>query len=83
MTLTIEIQPQVEGRLRAEAAELGLSLEELATRRLRVSFLSDEENEDLEDEIDLAAVRRARLEDDPNDHKTLDDLRAALAQRAR
>lgn len=81
MTLTLEIQPPIENRLRAEAAALGVSLEELATRRLRASFLSDEEREDLEDELDLAAMRRAREESDPADRKTLDDLRAAMAER--
>ena len=58
--LTIEIEPQIEARLRAQAAERGVSLEAEAARRLAFSTLSDEEREELEDERDVAAANRAR-----------------------
>lgn len=81
MALTLELKPETEARLRALALERGETPESLAAARLAVSFLSDEEREELEDERDLAAMERARLENDPGEHKTLDDLRAALAER--
>ena len=60
MPLTIEIEPQIEARLRAQAAERGVSVEAEAARRLAVSTLTDEECEELEDERDVAAANRAR-----------------------
>lgn len=81
MTLILELEPETEARLRALALERGEAPEKLAAARLAVSFLSDEEREELEDELDLAAMERARLENDPTERKTLDDLRTALAER--
>jgi hypothetical protein len=81
MTLTLELSPQTETRLRAIAQEKGATLEAVALKRLDVSLLSEEELEALEDELDIAAARRAREEDDPAERKTLDDLRAALNRR--
>ena len=77
MSLTIEIEPQLEVRLRGQAAERGVSVEAEIARRLTFSTLSDEEREELEDELDVAAANRAREEDraNPNARKTLDDLR--------
>lgn len=85
MRLTIEIEPQIESRLRAQAAERGVSVEAEAARRLSLSTLTDEERENLEDELDTAAANRAREEDraNPNARKTLDDLRHARAERAK
>jgi len=83
MTLTLELSPDTEARLRAIAQEKGASLETVALKRLDVSLLSEEELEDLEDEIDIAAMQRAREESDPNDRKTLDDLRAHVASRGK
>ena len=60
MSLTIEIEPQIEARLRAQAAERGVSVEAEIARRLAVSTLTDEEREELEDELDIAAADRAR-----------------------
>ena len=78
MTLTIEIQPEVERLLRAVARQRGVALEEVVASCLD---FSPEALEELEDELDVAAMQRARLENDPNERKTLDDLRAALAER--
>ena len=78
MTLTLEISPETEARLRAIADEKGATLEAVALKRLNVSLLSEEEREELEDEMDIAAARRAREEDDPAERRTLDDLRRAL-----
>jgi len=83
MTLTLELSPETEARLRAIAQEKGASLETVALKHLDVSLLSEEELEDLEDEIDIAAMQRAREESDPNDRKTLDDLRAHVANRGK
>ena len=63
MPLTIEIEPQIEARLRAQAAERGVSVEAEAARRLAFATLTDEEREELEDELDVAAANRAREED--------------------
>lgn len=79
--ITIELKPETEARLRALALERGETPENVAAARLDVAFLSDEEREELEDELDLAAMRRAREASDPSDRKTLDDLRAAMAER--
>ncbi len=57
---TIEIEPQIEARLHAQAAERGVSVEAEIARRLAVSTLTDEEREELEDELDVAAANRAR-----------------------
>jgi len=81
MTLTLELSPETEARLRAIAQEKGASVEYVALKRLDVSLLSEEELEDLEDEIDIAAARRALKEDDPSERKTLDDLRAIQRNR--
>ena len=78
MTLTLELKPEVENLLRAVAKERGVSLEEVVASRLD---FSEESLEELEDELDIAAIRRARLESDPNERYTLDDLRAAMAER--
>ena len=80
MSLTIEIEPQIEARLHAQAAERGVSVEAEIARRLAVSILTDEEREELEDELDVVAANRAREEDraNPSARKTLDDLRRAL-----
>ena len=56
MPLTIEIEPQIEARLRTQAAERGVSVEAEIARRLTFSTLSDEEREELEDERDVAAA---------------------------
>ena len=56
MPLTIEIEPQIEARLREQAAERGVSLEAEVARRLAVSTLRDEEREEWEDELDIAAA---------------------------
>lgn len=79
-----ELKPETEARLRALALERGETPENVAAARLDVAFLSDEEREEWEDELDLAAMRRARESSDPSDpsdRKTLDDLRAAMAER--
>ena len=77
MSLTIEIEPQTEARLRAQAAERGVSVEAEAARRLAVSTLTNEEREELEDELDVAAANRAARTPraNPSARKTLDDLR--------
>lgn len=74
MTLTIEIQPEVERLLRAVARERGVPLEEVVASCLD---FSPEALEELEDELDVAAMQRARLENDPKERRTLDDLRRA------
>lgn len=76
MSLTIEIEPQIESRLRAQAAERSVSVEAEAARRLWLATLTDEERENLEDELDIAAANRTREEDraNPRARKTLDDL---------
>ena len=78
MTLTLELPSEVENLLCAVAKERGVSLEEVVASRLD---FSQEGLEDLEDELDIAAMQRARLESDPNERYTLDDLRAAMAER--
>ena len=82
MPLTIEIEPQIEARLREQAATRGVSIEAEIARRLSLSTLTDEEREELEDELDIAAANRAREEDaaNPGARKTLDDLRRARAE---
>ena len=77
MSLNIEIEPQLEARLREQAAERGVSIEAEAARRLSLATLTDEEREELEDELDVAAANRAREEDraNPNSRKALNDLR--------
>lgn len=82
MSLTIEIEPQIESRLRAQAALRGVSVEVEAARRLSLATLADEERENGEDEHDIAAANRAREEDraNPDARKTLDDLRRARAE---
>ena len=82
MSLTIEIEPQIEARLREQAARRGVSVEAEAARLLSLSTLTDEEREDLEDELDIAAAERARSEDavNPGSRKTLDDLRRVRAK---
>lgn len=84
MSLTIEIEPQIESRLREQAAKRGVSVESEIARRLSLSTLTKEEREALEDEFDIAVANRAREEDqaNPNTRKTLDDLRRARAERA-
>ncbi len=79
MSLTIEIEPQLEARPREQAAERGVSVEAEIARRLAVSTLRDEEREELEDERDVAAANRAREENraNPGTRKTLDNLRRA------
>ena len=85
MSLTIEIEPQIEARLRAQAAKRGVSIETEIARRLTLSTLTNEEREELEDELDVAAANRAREEDsaNPGARKTLDDLRRARAEQRR
>lgn len=78
MTLTLELKPEVEHLLRALAKERGVSLEEVVASRFH---FSEDELEEFEDELDLAAARRASEENDPNERYTLDDLRAAMAER--
>lgn len=84
MPLTIEIEPQIESRLRAQAEQRGVSVEAEAARRLSLSTLADE-HEILEDELDIAAAQRSRAEDraNPSARKTLDDLRRARAEQNR
>ena len=85
MPFTIEIEPQIEARLREQAATRGVSVEAEAARRLAVSMLTDEEREELEDALDVAAANRAREEDraNPSARKTLDDLCHARAEQKR
>lgn len=80
MTSTTAFKPEVERLLRAVAKERGTTLEEVIASRLN---FSEEELEEFEDELDIAAARRAREEDDPADRKTLDDLRAHIANRGK
>lgn len=82
MTVSIELPLYVEDLLREVAKHRGTSLEEVIADRINLNF-SEDELEDLEDELDIAAVRRAREEDDPADYKTLDDLRAHIANRGK
>ena len=84
MSLTIEIEPEIESRLRADALARGTSVEAEAARRLALSTLTADEQEAWEDELDLAAAERARAEDraHPDGRKTLEDLRRARTERA-
>lgn len=82
MTVSIELPPYVEHLLCEVAKERGVSLEEVIAERINLNF-SEDELEEFEDELDIAAVRRAREEDDPADRKTLDDLRAHIANRGK
>lgn len=81
MTLTLELSPETESRLRAVALEKGASLEAVALKRLNVSLLSEEELEVLEDECDIAAAHRAREEDDPTSGETQAMTPAAVTSR--
>ena len=81
MTVSIEVPPYVEHILSEVAKERGVSIAEVIADRLNLNF-SEEEMEEFEDELDIAAIRRARLEDDPNERYTLDDLRAHIANRS-
>ena len=84
MTLVIEIEPQIEARLCARAAERGVSVEAEAARRLAFSTLTDEKREELEDDLDVAArTGRANPRANPGARKTLDDLRRARADKER
>ena len=85
MSLAIEIEPQIEARLREQAAERGISVEAEIARRLAFSTLTDEEREELEDELDVAAANRAREEDraNPGTRKILDDLRRERSKELR
>ncbi len=74
MTLTIEIQPEVERLLRAVAQERGVPLEEVVASCLD---FSPEALEELEDELDNAEAERRMASSDPSKRKTLDDLRRA------
>ena len=76
--ITLELPSETERLLRLVAQQRGVALEDVVAERLN---LSPQELEDLEDELDLAEMARARLENDPSERKTLDDLRAALAER--
>ncbi len=80
MTLQIEIEPQIEARLRTEAEEDGISVEEMAARWLQTMALSDEEFEALEDEIDLAEIRKRLAEEDPFERVILRDMRPRETQ---
>ena len=60
LLLTIEIEPQIEARLRAQAAARGVAVETEAARLLSFATFTDEEREELEDELDVAAANRAR-----------------------
>lgn len=76
MTLTIELKPEIENLLRHVAKERGVSLEEVIADRLNLNF-SEEEIEELEDEVDIARAECILAESDPSERKTLDDLRKA------
>jgi hypothetical protein len=80
MTLTIDLKPEVERLLRAVARERGVELEDIVAERLglaeRLDF-SEEELEELEDELDVAEAKRRLANNDPSERKTLDDLRRA------
>ena len=82
MPLTIEIEPQIEARLREQAQARSSSVEARIARRLSLPMLTDEEREELEDELDIAAANCAREEDAANSgtRKTLDDLRRVRAE---
>ncbi len=74
MTLTIEIQPEVERLLRAVARERRVPLEAVVASCLD---FSPEALEELEDELDNAEAERRMASSDPSKRKTLDDLRRA------
>lgn len=74
MTLTIELKPEVEALLRQVAQERGVDLEAVIAQRLN---FSEEDLEELEDELDVAEARRRLETSDPAERKTLDDLRRA------
>lgn len=80
MTLTIELPAEVEKLLRQVARERGIKLEDILAERLglaqRLNF-SEEELEELEDELDVAEAKRRLANNDPSERKTLDDLRRA------
>ena len=78
MTLTVEINPKIESRLREEALQGNVSLEQMAARWLYFAALSPEEREELEDEADLAAYHRAKAQNEGEEGHTLDELREAL-----
>lgn len=79
MTLTIELKPEIEQLLCAVAKERGVSLEEVVAGRLNFNFTEDE-LEELEDELDVAEAERRLANSDPADYKTLDDWRKALGR---
>lgn len=78
MTHATELAPLTENLFRAVAKERGISFEEVVAL---YPDPSEELLEELEDEVDIAAMNRARLESDSNERYTLDDLRAAMAER--
>jgi len=69
MTFTIETTPEREMLLKQEAARRGLSVDELA------KILWDELLEDLED---AASAERVLANTNPNQWRSLDELRKAV-----
>lgn len=79
MTVSIELEPNIEKLLRVVARDRGVSLEQLLADRINLRF-SEEEIEELEDERDNAEAERRMANSDPSERKTLDDWRKALGR---
>lgn len=77
MTHATELAPLTENLLRAVAKERGISFEEVVALYPNPT---EEQLEELEDEVDAAAAERILANSDPSQRKTLDDLRQALGR---
>ncbi len=75
MTLTIEVEPEIEAKLHELAQSYGQSLE-IYVRDVLEREIELEAEEDAQD---IAAAKRALATSDPAQRKTLDDLRAHIA----
>ena len=69
MTLLIEVAPETEAELQAEATRRGLSVSQVAGEML---------DDMLQDKEDAEDARRILAETEPEEWRTLDELRAAL-----
>ncbi len=74
MTLTIEVEPELEARLREVATQHDMTVEAVAADVV-AGFLTDWE---AELEADAQAIQHRLDHPDPRPHKTLADFRAHL-----
>lgn len=79
MTLTLELSPEIEGRVRAAAAAQGLTPEEFVAEAAMERAMTPAEIEALEDALDVAEAERILANTNASQWVSLDEARAHFA----